>query len=328
MSTFLSGEQLSREIGKLLKEGGARCAVAFWGKGASEKFSGKTSGLKLICNLRSGGTNPFEIEKLPRNAIKQCDTLHAKVCIGAARAVVSSANISCNGLGLEDIEQARWIEAGVLLQDISTVSNWFDDMWDDARPISDNDLKAANELWKKRQRSKPTLLSFRDFDPETTDVPLLYWIADHDWEYGRGALLELGGGEAAQCMIDNSLEVGPSDREAMRPGKWIMVYEISNSGRPKRRPRPYWFFTGRLIEKSFRYAGQKQYLDSVLCADVLPPSPFDLREPQTLDVIFDTLFDNKFRIFSGDFHYTPNIMHLTRSFWKTCKERYDRSSVK
>jgi hypothetical protein len=78
MDCFVAGNDLSKAINEILREDTCRCAVAFWGKGARKNLATNAAQLKLICNLRSGGTNPFEIEKLLRISIRQCDTLHAR----------------------------------------------------------------------------------------------------------------------------------------------------------------------------------------------------------------------------------------------------------
>jgi hypothetical protein len=78
------------------------CAVAFWGKRSETLIdSDRRRNVKLICNLKMGGTNPNVVRKIPRDLVKQIDTLHAKVYIGDNFAGVTSANASANGPGLE-----------------------------------------------------------------------------------------------------------------------------------------------------------------------------------------------------------------------------------
>jgi len=282
MSRFLVGDELGRAINEILGEERCSCAVAFWGKGALKKLANRGNLSRLICNLQSGGTNPFEIEKIPKDRIKQCDTLHAKVYVGKNRAVISSANVSSNGLGFEDVEQAHWIEAGVVLYETSDALKWFDELWETSQEITDDDLKQAKINWKKRQRSKPSLLSFADFDVDQENIPLLYWVAKSEWEHNGDAIKKQLGADddQTQKLIDESLEVERFDRDAMRAGTWIVVWEVKQNGLPKRQPAPYWFFTSRLVERAFRYKGERIYRDAVLKADNPPAVPFNLREPR------------------------------------------------
>jgi hypothetical protein len=328
----LVGKELNREIALILKEESVSCAAAFWGKGAAKKLAEKKRDQRLICNLRFGGTNPFEIEKIPTRILRQSDTLHAKVYIGNERAVVSSANVSSNGLGLENGEQANWIEAGVLLENILEISAWFQDLWEDSREISDGDLENAKKAWNNRQRSKPTALSFHDFDPERSNVPLLYWIYNTDRDYNPAALRGRLGGDSPQTrgLVDDSLPVDPGDRTAMAPGRWLVVWWRSATGFPKRRPKPYWFFTGRVIEKSFRYKGEKKYRDSVLESDSSPQVPFALNESELLNAFIETLSRDEYLPLRDDEDtkqfYTPAIERLNRKFWRECKRAWLEST--
>ena len=73
------GLQWVRE--KLSTEVDATLAVAFWGAGAIDALGlaslwSKPGKLRIICNLRMGGTNPSEINKLRGFAgvsVEQCD---------------------------------------------------------------------------------------------------------------------------------------------------------------------------------------------------------------------------------------------------------------
>lgn len=120
MGNFLFGTDLSREIRSILAEKGAKCAVAFWGRGCESWVIGLDC--KVVATLRMGGTNPRALRNV-RAEIRQCDTLHAKVYIGRNRAVVTSANASINGLALQGLEQASWIEAGILVEDLRDIRN-------------------------------------------------------------------------------------------------------------------------------------------------------------------------------------------------------------
>lgn len=82
--------------------------MAFWGKGAESLIFPRPPHLQIVCNLKSGATNPKVIESIPRAFVRQHDALHAKVYIGDDTAIICSANASANGLGFEGREQDLW----------------------------------------------------------------------------------------------------------------------------------------------------------------------------------------------------------------------------
>jgi hypothetical protein len=66
---FLDGYKASAKIRDLASQSAnVRAAVTFWGDGAAEKLGLLTKGAAatVICNLKSGGTNPHEIPRGPR----------------------------------------------------------------------------------------------------------------------------------------------------------------------------------------------------------------------------------------------------------------------
>ena len=143
------------------EEGELLVAVAFWGRGAESIVYPRPSGpVKLICNLKSGATNPATIEALNNKkdiVLKQHDRLHAKVVVGNKSAVVGSANFSSNGLNLEGEESAGWEEAGFVVKDltqIGAIREWFQTMWDNAYEIDAQDIEDAKAKWKERRASR------------------------------------------------------------------------------------------------------------------------------------------------------------------------------
>lgn len=171
---FLTSQNYLQEFKSLLQTGGRiSLAVAFWGQGAQEVLEKAWGGesLRLLCNLRSGGTNPHVIRDLialgsdrPGWEILTMDTLHAKVAIGERTAIVGSANISANGLGFEGPECVGWQEAGLLMSDNSLrlqMQAWFDDLWKQGEKITEEQLKVAEDVWLKNRGSRP--LAVRKF---------------------------------------------------------------------------------------------------------------------------------------------------------------------
>lgn len=150
----------------LLKEAKeASMAVAFWGEDSETIFDGyEGKPPRIICNLALGGTNPKAIRELKtkwKNAkIRQLDNLHAKLVLTEKAMIVGSANISSNGLGLEDGEVAGFRELGIRSEDaeqLKAARTWFDELWEnEAREIDDSDLDAAQRVWKKRRSARPS----------------------------------------------------------------------------------------------------------------------------------------------------------------------------
>ncbi len=152
---FLVGPELAQAIRRLTKRGKVDCAVAFWGDGAERMFrttAARTS--RIVCNLRMGGTNPHVIRRLLDLArVRHCDALHAKIYLGSNRAIVTSANASANGLGIEGAASAAWIEVGYLTTEVAPISVWFEGLWESSEAITDADLTAAEAAWSRRQKA-------------------------------------------------------------------------------------------------------------------------------------------------------------------------------
>ena len=324
---FLVSDELKKEIETVLAEEGARCAVAFWGKGANKKLAQSGQGdFKIICNLASGGTNPSVIEKLPRKNVMQCDTLHAKVFIGQSTAVIASANASANGLGLEGIEQARWIEAGVRLHEYSDVSEWFDRLWNSgARPITDADLTRAKEAWSMRQKWRPTRIFIESFNAEGEDTPLLYWWCHADFQVNKKGVREYLGdfSPEIEASIEDGLQIdGHEDEKALKAGTWVLQWQLRNNGRPS---GPLsWFYTDKKIPKAYKYKG-KGWRDTIICAEQMPNVPFKLSEPGVSKVFFEVLSHDDFsdlrqQSYPGAW-FTPERIRKMKKFWPAFKKR-------
>lgn len=165
---FLSSENYLKEIQNLVQSGSnLSLAVAFWGEGAQSLIKSAYQGqdLRLLCNLGSGGTNPKVIRDLlafslenPDIKLRTMGTLHAKLVIGETSAIVGSANLSANGLGLEHSECATWEEAGYLVRDVQQIAPmqaWFERVWGQSEHITEALLKKAEAQWAKNRASRP-----------------------------------------------------------------------------------------------------------------------------------------------------------------------------
>jgi HKD family nuclease len=162
---LVSGKGYREAISDLLQSAdSADIAVAFWGAGGESIFKGWSgSSARIVCTLMSGATNPAVIEQLRKNSklkaeIRQCDDLHAKLVLTERELIVGSANISANGLGLEESEVSGWQELGIRSSDrasIEAAGHWFKAIWESSRAITNDDLSTAKEVWAKRRGIRP-----------------------------------------------------------------------------------------------------------------------------------------------------------------------------
>ncbi len=156
-----------------------RIAVAFWGDGALEFIENTTCSYQIICNLKSGGTNPAVIRSIsqhPKFSIHQLNTLHAKVLIGDSGSLISSANFSINGLALKGNNSSTLNEAGVFLptktgKHIQAI-DWFEKMWSLSEVIRESDLKEADRIWTQKlvPDNSGTLASEHEGSSESTNT--------------------------------------------------------------------------------------------------------------------------------------------------------------
>lgn len=157
-----SGEAIATQIKALIAcETAAplRLAVAFWGKGADLRLPDDR---RIICDLESGACNPSVIRTLrdqdPAKTLK-LSGLHAKVVVGSCGAIISSANMSTNGLGADGANANGTIEAGYYvsaqLAEYKKIVAWFDYVWSKASEITDDDLDKAQNKWDLRPNYLP-----------------------------------------------------------------------------------------------------------------------------------------------------------------------------
>lgn len=145
-----------------------RLAVAFWGAGADYRLRGPC---RIVCDLDSGACNPAIIRTLRMRdncVVLKLSDFHAKVVIGSGGAVVSSANMSTNGLGAEGADVSGTIEAGYFVEaklpDYKKIVGWFEDIWQQASVITELELAIAQERWNSRPRGL--------LDAPSADAPL------------------------------------------------------------------------------------------------------------------------------------------------------------
>lgn len=177
-----SGRAIAEKIQSLINNElnqPVRFAVAFWGSGADYTLRGSS---RVICDLESGACNPSVIRNLRQRdncVVQKLSGLHAKVVISSAGAVVSSANMSTNGLGAEGADASGTVEAGYFVsansKEYDEIEAWYEGLWLQATAISDQDLSKAQMLWDFRKQHPQA----QDAQPEmgdTTQLSINSWI--------------------------------------------------------------------------------------------------------------------------------------------------------
>lgn len=134
-------------------------AVAFWGLGSNDLIKKvKNKRIKIICNLESGATNPYEIIKIGQligfKNIRSIENLHAKVYCTDKKLILGSSNFSANGLSLEGDETNKLIEANLLVEDpitVNQVQNWFNNLWKGAKKVNESYCRKYLSKWSKNR---------------------------------------------------------------------------------------------------------------------------------------------------------------------------------
>jgi len=331
---------LSQEIKKLLsKENKLRIAVAFIGDGACNLINQKTNDVKIICNLTMGGTNPTEVKALinrfNRGNVKHVDNLHAKLYIGTEYAIVGSANMSANGLGTQP-HGLR--EAGYQFKMTSPSgqrsADWFDTLWGAARDMTDEDLKNAEDKWKRRQRTRcgdwqADSGKICDYDFDRDDFPLITWYQDDAWSVSAN-LKE--GKTKKQCEefeddVGNSVDIEcANDIQHLSSGRYIIVYHKLQTGFAAKLSRDCSTLRSRGIVVRGAYHRNSHpgnHIDIMLCDET--SALFGLGKSSFYNEFRDLINEDKY-ILLRDYGqlkpcwFDPRI-DLMRNFWKELQSK-------
>jgi HKD family nuclease len=232
-----------------------RVAVAFWGADGAKtlSLSGAKSG-RIICNLESGACNPKEIRKLralkKRFKVKTHQQLHAKIYWSPEAAVIGSSNVSGNGLVIDAAVAKGWREANLWFDEkdqLRSVGEHFNDLWRQAKPVTDQGLKDADLKWKERARtskilsieSKSLLKAFLE-DPAAfrdqkiflamydEDVSREAAIAERKWRSLKRAERFTDG-----LVVNSSAMAAYEDWHKMPAGAWLIDCSYMKRRKPK-----------------------------------------------------------------------------------------------
>lgn len=187
--SFLFGKALRERILDVCKGDNLRCAVAFWGAGATDKLQlGKRRDLEIVCDLTMGGTNPKELRALgaPRNAkLRHVPGLHSKVYLSERGVLTGSANASDNGVGFTS--DARLIEAAIFAvagsEEHMNAAQWFRELHKGADQIGSKDLEFATDLWARRTAAAITARTAKA--PSSREASVLDLVIEHPEVFGE-----------------------------------------------------------------------------------------------------------------------------------------------
>jgi hypothetical protein len=328
-SSFKAGTQLTKAIADITRGENVRCAVAFWGLNAPSRMGiPKNAKVRAICNLRMGGTNAFEIEKLWKDKKhwdwRHSDTLHAKVYLSDKGVVVGSANASTNGLALEGQEQDSWMEAGIFLNDAelsSAVADWFEDLWKSSKKITGKDIAIAKEAREKQRNGRPTLLSFVDYHLDK-EFPLITWYSESgDIEVNKKQVKRQLGDYSLEIrdLIDEGIDIEAAEDEALlTQNRWVLMYHRKNAKELRGKDPFGWVQIHKPVRQAFKYEDDENWRDVMIPNDRPSPPPFAVNTPDFRDAFYKVLERrdfSKLRDWETDGAWYLPRKERTQAFW-------------
>lgn len=165
-------------------------AVAFWGRGAQDVLpTRKKQRIRILLSLLAGGTDPGVVKRLLERAkanpkrfeVRHCTELHAKVFLAESCAVVSSSNMSTNGLGDGWSGIGGHIEVGYFTKnaaDLEVAGDWFERLWvSRAKAIEPEDMALAQRNWELNKRARRARARALRKSKPAVYRPDQYWVA-------------------------------------------------------------------------------------------------------------------------------------------------------
>ncbi len=223
MTKLLNGSEFNNLLATKIKpDCSVRMAVAFWGVGAMKNLNLEGNrNAQLICNLSTGGTNPYEIQDMIASGlnVRMLNSLHAKIgIIGSDFSFVGSSNMSANGLGFEGKELAGWEEANSITEGIDpSIQARFEELWNQSEEITRSDLKTAKQNWGQRRvfaisqstkEQKETKSLWEAIENQSNSlrsipchVAYYYEMKDKDTEFFSEAQAEIKGEFGERCNV-------------------------------------------------------------------------------------------------------------------------------
>lgn len=336
---LLVENSLTQEIKNLLNNSTElRIAVAFIGDGAEALIGTQVSEAQIICNLSMGGTNPYEVQKLINrfgmNNVKHIDNLHAKLYIGDEYAIVGSANMSSNGLGVQPFALK---EAGYKFQlnseSIEEV-DWFSSLWSSSKEISEDDLDTAKQNWERRNKVREgeelNSRNICDYNFDRDDFPLLAWYKSASGKVTENTSsneVAYGGWSTLQEAAEHSIDIeGNNDIPLLMENRWIISFQ-----KRKNATLEWEQLTGTYFFNSWIYDDDEEsnLISFATTKNGANSGPFKIDKEFSKE-FRELLFNTKkyFELINDDFEgdYFYSRIDLMREFWKElqsilCKQK-------
>lgn len=155
---FCSGAVLTKAICEVTQSGqdDLYLIVSYWGEGGLDRIGlakPQKRQINILCDLTSGSCNPSEIKRILKRkdiALRHRRHLHAKVYCSDAAAVVSSANASKNGHGIDGVSEAGLLEAGIYVSKSKAhaeIQKWSKGQWSQGLKITPALLAECESAW-------------------------------------------------------------------------------------------------------------------------------------------------------------------------------------
>ncbi len=342
MVEFLHGEELSKRIREVVEGKDARCAVAFWGRGAVEELFGtkvlQREDVHVVCDLSMGGTNPATLRALgaPDNPkIRSLAGLHAKVFLSERGSVVGSANASDNGIGFMG-GNAQLREAGTYFSRESdawlTICDWFAGLSErESKQVDAKALNAAQLTWDSRSEAGTTnnpqdVQDFLDYDPEVDGLIYVLWYrpAD-DIEYADFAVEGAG-----ENLERNSIHMSPNDIDLRQ--SWVCCFQLNNDGFAHGRTNPIFFFADALFENAVDGDEGYENLLTQAPANIRPEPFFEFHDPDLIGAFRAVINDpqRSYAALRGEVEaedepwLARDYVELMHQFWRDVQTEYRR----
>ena len=179
---FLNGEKLHSEIINTLKsECDKCCAVAFVGKGSASLIKGNT---RIVCNLFSSGTNPYEVKKLmsmSNVSIRHLDNLHTKIYLTGDYVIHGSANMTDHALDFFETGNNLIECADKVLKEkrpilYENIKNFVESLWEKGVDVNEKMIQKAIKSINVPQRQ----LRFNNSDICDSAIPYYVLVCNSD----------------------------------------------------------------------------------------------------------------------------------------------------
>lgn len=242
MLAFVREHELSKQIGKPVRpKNKIQIAVPFWGAGAMKSLGLLNwKNVEIVCNLESGGCNPYAIEELLKAGfeVRSHRRLHAKIYIFNDRVIIGSSNVSSNGLVETVSETKGWIEANVLSDAhalVSDASALFRKLWrmptTKLVKLHGAFLENAKRAWDSKPHAGPavvakTLLSACKEQPELFGSVFLALYTEDLGPKAKEMMKALKATKPTkQILAANDFQKAWGYQFAIKPGSWIVDFD-------------------------------------------------------------------------------------------------------